>query len=255
MGMKFYTRAPDYPDEVTFTLDQGTEHASYVLDNLLSRKKTKQFRTANGSATDVYIEFDFGTTITANRLIIDGSFSTTDDLQVHTDVADNGAGWGELVLDSAQVASEAITVYSFTSKTRRYWRLRCSVMAANAVDWINNAFICTEYETPYNPHPNFNNYWDYGNIKEIGNNDYTQRYKSGKRKRVWANIQILNFTDANRLLWESQFDDNCQGLLRPFYAVDADLSTVRFWAFSGEPRFTVINNDNSTLRTGLIEEV
>jgi len=256
MGMKFYTTGPDYPTAVTLTLDQGTEHASYDLDNLGTRVRRKQFRTANGSNTDVYIEYDFGSAKTFTGVILDGQTSATS-LKVLVGDPDNGAVYAlEKISSDPTLDTEGIYYEAFSTATKRYWQIQINAFAANAVDWVNNIWLVNEYETPLNSNMPVQIGYTYDNVFRLNTVQYERRYKISDRRRVIRGINMKHFTETQMNTFVAEFEDNCQGVLKPFYFLDDDGSTYFFGSFiDQEFVFQKESHDNYNLTFGIMEQL
>ena len=223
-------------DNATLTLDAGTAHASYPLDNLLSRVIGKQFRTANGSATTIQIEFDFGANRTCDSIIVaNTNYDVDEGGTLFVGAADNGADYDVELLDAYTFSTGNVWSFytTFTETTKRYWRLTLTSFAANAADYIGQIFLGMRYETPYNSDYNFNKGFQYGIQSNPTRGGVDLRYKNHAKKYVEQQLKFHGFTDAQATAFLTYFNDSekCDGILKPFFFIPDGETTDAPYAY------------------------
>lgn len=252
--MRFLTESLD---TASLTLLVGTAHASYPLANLNSRIKTKQFRTASGSSTTPQIKIDFGATRTCDYIIL-GAKSFSGEFTLEVGAADNGSTFDIEVLVDISATPATTNIYQAfeSSVTKRYWRVSFSSFANNAVDWLGLIFLGSKYETPREAEYNFGIGYDYSNIYPVDTNNYQLRYKLNERRKEQGGMIIRGYTEAQKDAFIAEFEDNCDGLLQPFFALEDDLSTYSYFHFAGNPfDFKKITKDFYENRISLLEQL
>ena len=223
-------------EDASLAVVTGTAHASYPVDNLASLVKNKTFRTASGSSLVPAITIDLGAARACNYILLGGMSSGLygggDFINLYCGSTDNGSTWDINPVVDSFIGSEN-KVFTFSSTTKRYWKIEFEEFDNNAADYISHIFMGTYYETPNNGELNGNVGYNYENVIAINNNSYQQRYAIADR-RATESRSIRGFTEAQKDAFIAHFNTYCSGTLKPFYYTRDD-DTVGFGHFFTNP--------------------
>ncbi len=182
---------------------------------------------SNSTGSDQYFQIDLGSAIACDTIVIDGhNFATVDPdtnikLQYNTNDDTTWTDAEDAVVIMSTLAYTNNTVSkTFSTQTKRYWRILFSSTAAVPIQ-IGNIFLGTRlaFDSTYE--------WDFAR----GNKEYETQESTSLNGLVRMS-QVF----AGRKRWDLQFRlqsntfkssfdtfiDTVRGKLRPFYFVDVD---------------------------------
>jgi hypothetical protein len=213
-------------ETATFTASAGTA-TGYSLDNLADRNPNSKWR-ANAATNPQTLTIELATARAVNTVILDGHNILTaanDQLDLKIEHSENGSSWTEATaLTQGDPGMNAITIFEFSSVTKKYWRV---VLSQNTGDFaaapeVGNAFLGTRFEpaVPYNSEVDRGEKFATTIVRALDSTPYaSQRIPDGIE--TWKNLKWGNVSDAiaNGFI---ALNTAVRGSGRPFYFIDTD---------------------------------
>ena len=221
-------------DDATLSLNAGTAHGSYPLDNLKSRVLGKLFKTSDSVSPQ--IDIDFGSARSCDSIVI-GNCNYDDSCAIKYGTADNGSDFENAAASSLAPEPDQsgfyskYTVFSGGAVSKRYWRLIFDNWSTSY--YIGQIFLGVDTSTPYNHDPNFNKGYQYGAQSNLTKGGIDLRYKNHAKKYIENNLRFQGFTDAQAKAFLAYFNNSAvsDGVLKPFFFVPDDETVYCHYAY------------------------
>ena len=234
-------------DSATLTYS-ATADTDYPVTNIQDRNKNTFFKDSAIGANNVYIDFDFGASLTADFIFI-GNYIATGANGVRYDLGhdDNDAFSSQ---DYA-VANEVITSATLTnhlktwsSEGERYWRLLFEDTDGGNLTDLQIGYILIGLKFDFNHNPNFEIGYDSGFSVTVNSSAGGSRYSQVANttvRRTWdLEYELLQTAEKTNLeTFRNNIFMNFNGLSRyPFVFTDDGGTTFYFARARGSLLFT-----------------
>lgn len=225
-------------DLSTYTLSATSTDSSYPLTNLQTYFASDTWKSASVAANQTLV-IDFGVSTACDFIVLENYASgNADSVVLEADTVSNFASATTVIsagtIDPSLTPSPNPAYFTFSSVSRRYWRLKYNLSAGSlaAVPYVGNWFLGAKMDFGYSyDYPYKSKDKKYETVEKValdGRIRTAQPYAG--RQMFEVKLSLLN--DATKTNFQT-FVSKVRGKLRPFYISDVD-NAVYYVHFDGD---------------------